>query len=174
MSQDAASHVADVNWPRPAAPGPELRALKRFHRDVTWTGRVRAAEPVPEMTAIGQGRFHSSADGLWIIGEFSQDQYSDGQKVTSWSAHYIAGWDVARRCYVAFAADSNGRSVPFTGTVDGDRFVITSDGANIGGAPVRLRMIWDASMPEVMTWRNEMSIADGSWSLIEEYQMRPL
>jgi hypothetical protein len=26
----------------------------------------------------------------------------------------------------------------------------------------------------VMTWRNEMSIGDGPWGLIEEYQMRPL
>ena len=172
---DAMSHPGSrVNWPVPAAPGSELRALERFHRDVTWTGRVRAAGSVPEMTAQGQGRFRSSADGLWIIGEFSQDQYFQGRKVTSWSAHYIAGWDVARRCYVAFAADSNARSVPFTGAIDGDRFVITSDGASIGGAPVRLRMIWDATEPEVMTWRNEMSIGDGPWGLIEEYQMRPL
>jgi hypothetical protein len=35
-------------------------------------------------------------------------------------------------------------------------------------------MIWDASEPNVMIWQNEMSIADGPWSLIEEYQMRPL
>ena len=158
----------------PATPGPELQALKRFHRDVTWTGRVRAAGPMPEMTATGQARFRSSTDGLWIIGEFSQDQYYDGRKVATWSAHYIAGWDVARRCYVAFAADSNGRSVPFIGTIDGDRFVIVSDDANIGGAQVRLRMIWDASNPDAMTWLNEMSIADGPWNLIEDYQMRPL
>ena len=174
MSQYAIPPVPDVTWPKPAVPGPELQALKRFHRDVAWTGRVRAAGPVPEMTAIGEGRFHSSADGLWIIGEFSQDQYFAGQKVTSWSAQYIAGWDLARRCYVAFAADSNGRSVPFTGAIENDRFVITSEGASIGGAPVRLRMIWDATTPDVMSWRNEMSIADGPWSLIEEYQMRAL
>lgn len=94
--------------------------------------------------------------------------------VTSWSAQYIAGWDLARRCYLAFAADSNGRSVPFTGAIENDRFVITSEGASIGGAPVRLRMIWDATTPDVMSWHNEMSIADGPWSLIEEYQMRAL
>jgi hypothetical protein len=72
-----------------------------------------------------------------------------------------------------FAADSNGRCVPFTGAIEGDRFTITSDGATIGGAPVRLRMVWEASDPEVMTWRNEMSVAGGPWALIEEYEMMP-
>lgn len=164
----------DIAWPMPMRPGPEIAALKRFHRNVTWTGRVQAAGNVPEMTAQGRGTFRWDVNGLWVIGDFAQDQYHEGRKVTEWSAHYVAGWDTSRRCYVAFAADSNGRSVPFTGQIEGDRFIITSDGASIGGAPVRLRMIWDARDPAVMTWRNEMSIAGGAWVLIEEYDMKPV
>lgn len=174
MTQTATTTgVAEPSWPMPQGPGPETEALKRFHRDVSWTGLVKANGAVPEMTAQGRGTFRWVGDGLWVIGEFFQDQFHDGRKVTEWSAHYIAGWDYSRRSYVAFAADSNGRAVPFTGAIDGDRFVITSDGATIGGAPVRLRMIWDLTDPASMRWSNEMSVADGPWMLIEEYDMRP-
>lgn len=173
MTQAHRAQTAEAKWPAPITPGPELEALKRFHHDVTWTGHVRAAGDVPEMTATGEGRFHTTPNQLWIVGEFFQDQYYQGRKVAEWSAHYVAGWDTARHCYVAFAADSNGRSVPFTGAIEGDRFVITSDGAVIGGAPVRLRMIWDASNPATMTWRNEISVTEGPWTLVEEYDMVP-
>jgi hypothetical protein len=163
-----------LEWPEPLRPGPETAALRRFHRDVTWTGTVKATPTTPEMTAKGRGTFRWSPDGLWVIGEFAQDQFYGGDKVTTWSAHYVAGWDYSRRAYVAFASDSNGRAVPFTGKIEGDQFIITSDGATIGGAPVRLRMIWDASDPAVMHWRNEMSLEGGAWMLIEEYEMRPM
>lgn len=159
-------------WPLPQTPGPETEALTRFHRNVTWRGTVKAGGTVPEMTAIGHGTFRWIGGGLWVVGEFRQDQFHEGRKVTEWNAHYIAGWDYSRRVYVAFAADSNGRCVPFTGEIDGDRFTITSDGATIGGAPVRLRMIWDLS-GQPMRWRNEMSVAQGPWTLIEEYDMQP-
>lgn len=167
------SEAQTYAWPMPLLPGPETRALAQFHRDVTWTGTVKATPQTPEMTAEGRGTFRWSGDGLWVIGEFAQDQFHQGRKVTSWSAHYVAGYDYSRRAYVAFACDSNGRAVPFTGRVDGDTFTITSDGATIAGAPVRLRMIWEAAPPQGLRWRNEMSVANGPWSLIEEYDMRP-
>jgi hypothetical protein len=139
-----------------------------------WSGVVKAVGDVPEMTARGRGKFRWTPDGLWIVGDFRQDQFYNGKKVTRWTAHYVAGWDVARRQYVAFAADSNGRSVPFTGQIDGDTFTIVSDGAMIAGAPVRLRMMWDATDPSAIQWRNEMSISDGPWTLVEEYEMRSI
>ncbi len=173
MTAIAATEDTSPVWPLPQLPGPETEALRRFHRDVSWTGTVKANGAVPEMTAVGWGRFRWVSDGLWVVGEFQQDQFYEGQKVAEWSAHYVAGWDYSREAYAAFAADSNGRCVSFTGTIEGDRFTITSDGATIGGMPVRLRMIWDASSPGVMNWRNEMSVAEGPWTLVEEYEMRP-
>lgn len=172
LATDAAQ--SQPQWPLPQHPGPETEALRRFHRDVTWTGTVKATGTTPEMTAEGRGTFRWINRGLWVVGEFEQDQYYEGHRVTDWRAHYIAGWDYSRRTYVAFAADSNGRCVPFTGAIEGDRFVITSDGATIGGAPVRLRMIWDLSHSARMLWRNEMSVADGPWVLVEDYEMRPI
>lgn len=163
----------EIAWPTAVRPGPETAALRRFHRDVTWTGVVKAAGGLPEMTAKGSGTFRWTNDGLWVIGDFAQDQFHDGRQVGTWSAHYIAGWDVARAGYVAFATDSNGRSVAFSGVIAGDTFTITSDPLQIGGAPVKLRMIWDISDPAVARWTNEMSIAGGPWTLVEEYEMRP-
>jgi hypothetical protein len=170
---DTEAPASAPDWPSPLRPGPQTDALRRFHRNVTWSGTVKANGNVPEMTAIGNGTFSWAVGGLWIVGEFQQEQFYNGRKVTEWNAHYIAGWDYSRGSYVAFAADSNGRCVPFTGSIEGDRFTITSDGATIGGAPVRLRMIWDLSNPQRMRWSNEMSIAEGPWQLIEEYDMRP-
>jgi hypothetical protein len=118
--------------PQPLRPGPETRALRRFHRDAAWTGTIEATPLSPAMTARGTGRFRWSSCGRWDLGRFRQDQFHDGRKVTEWSAEYLAGWDAARRTYVAFAADSNGRSVPFTGVVEGDRFTITSEGPAMG------------------------------------------
>lgn len=107
------------------------------------------------MTPKGRGTFRWSPDGLWVIGEFAQDQCYQGRKVTSWSAHYAVGYDYSRQANVAFACGSNGRAVPFTGRVEGDTFTIPSDGATIGGAPVALRIIWELSNPQLLRWRNE-------------------
>jgi hypothetical protein len=44
---------------------------------------------------------------------------------------------------------------------------------SLEGAAARLRFTWDASDPDVILWRNEMSLDEGSWFLIEEYAMVP-
>jgi hypothetical protein len=33
--------------------------------------------------------------------------------------------------------------------------------------------VWDLSDPKHPNWRNEMSVGDGSWFLIEEYELTP-
>lgn len=116
------SNAPRIAWPTPVSPGAQTKALERFHRDVTWTGTVKATPTAPEMSATGRGTFRWSRDGLWIVGEFQQDQFYQAEKVTQWSAHYVAGFDYSRQQYVAFACDSNGRSVPFTGLIEGDTF----------------------------------------------------
>lgn len=65
----------EIAWALPLQPSAEAAALKRFHRDVTWTGRVRAVGGVPEMTAVGRGTFRWEVGGLWVVGAFKQDQY---------------------------------------------------------------------------------------------------
>jgi hypothetical protein len=52
--------------------------------------------------------------------------------------------------------------------------VATTRTATARGTPgPGLRFTWEASDPGVITWRNEMAAADGSWFLIEEYEMVP-
>lgn len=173
---DPSSSVAQpgYSWPSRQLPGPQTEALKRFHRDMAWVGTVKATPVTPEMTATGRGTFRWTDDGLWVMGSFAQEQFHAGRQVASWSAQYLAGYDYSRQTYVAFAADSNGRAVPFTGVVTGDLFIITSDGATVAGAPVRLRMTWDLSSSSQMKWRNEMSLGNEVWQLVEEYEMRAL
>ncbi len=57
----------------------------------------------------------------------------------------------------------------YRGQLDGDRLIFES----LADAGIRLRFTWDASDPDVITWRNEMTTGDGTWFLIEEYPMVP-
>ena len=64
--------------PRPAAVGEEMAALRRFYRDVTWTGTITEGGMgigSPEMTAVGRGTHQSIQGGRWIVGTYEQDQF---------------------------------------------------------------------------------------------------
>ena len=39
---------------------------------------------------------------------------------------------------------------------------------SVGGPPVRIRLTWELAGP-ALTWRNEMAVGGGPWSLVEEY-----
>ena len=63
---------------KPIPPGPEMEALARFHRDVTWTGSIEEGgmgPGTPAMTAIGSGTHRLIQDGRWIVGDYEQDQF---------------------------------------------------------------------------------------------------
>jgi hypothetical protein len=66
--------------------------------------------------------------------------------------------------------DNNGVAFIFLGELKGDQLVMESS----GDVPVRLRFTLDAKDPEAVTWKNEMSVGGGPWSLIEEYVMTPV
>jgi hypothetical protein len=57
----------------------------------------------------------------------------------------------------------------YRGRIDGDRLIFES----LEDAGGRLRLTWDASDPDVIIWRNEMTTGAGTWFLIEEYRMVP-
>jgi hypothetical protein len=56
------------------------------------------------------------------------------------------------------------------GSIRGDRLLFES----IGDASNRLRLIWDASDPNEILWRNEMSLNGGPSTLVEEYRCTPI
>ncbi|HET9985915.1 MAG TPA: DUF1579 family protein [Longimicrobiales bacterium] len=159
--------------PRPVAPGPEMEALARFHRDVTWSGRIVAGgmgPGTPEMTAIGRGTHQRIQDGRWIVGSYEQDQFlPDGTFVLTWQLHWVAGWDPAAREYRATVADCYGHAEVMRGRIEGDRLHFESTGE----PPVRIRLLWDLSDPAHVVWRNELSVGGGPWSLVEEYVCTP-
>ncbi|HEX5811214.1 MAG TPA: DUF1579 family protein [Pseudonocardia sp.] len=158
--------------PLPIAPGPEMAALRRFHRDTTWTGTIRAGgmgQGSPAMTARGRGSHHDIQDGRWIVGDYVQDQeLVDGTPVLTWQLHWVAGWDPAAGEYRATIADCYGHADVLHGHIDGDRMEFTS----IGAPPVRIRLTWELVDDEVLRWRNEVGVGDGPWALVEEYVCR--
>jgi hypothetical protein len=158
--------------PRPMKPGAEMVALARFYPDVTWTGTIVAdgmGPGTPTMTGRGRGTHQSIQDGRWIVGTYEQDQFdADGDFVLTWEMLWVVGWDPARNAYRATLADNYGHADVMTGHLDGDRLIFesSSDG-------MRLRLVWDAADPENIIWTNECSIADGPWTLVESYRLRP-
>jgi hypothetical protein len=154
-------------------PGPETAALTRFHFDCTWTGTVEAGmmgPGSPRMEATGQATFAWTDDGLWLRGEFAQDQVAEGRLVLKWSAHYLVGWDPQARDYVAFMADNCGHAGFMRGFIDGDRMVLTTPGSD----PAKFRITWDVTEPGAALWKDEISVEGGPWQLIEEYTMVPM
>lgn len=159
--------------PRPITPGTEMEALARFHRDVTWRGRIAPGgmgPGTPEMTAIGRGTHRRIQDGRWIVGSYEQDQFLlDGAFVLTWQLHWVAGWDPAAGEYRATVADCYGHAEVMRGWIEADRLHFES----IGKPPVRIRLLWDLSDPARLTWRNEVAVGGGAWSLVEEYVCTP-
>jgi hypothetical protein len=160
--------------PRPITPGAEMEALARFHRDVTWEGFIAdggMGPGSPPMTATGRGTHQRIQDGRWIVGSYQQDQFlHDGTYVLTWQLHWVAGWDLAANEYRATLADNYGHAEVMRGLIDGDRLIFES----VAEAPVRIRLVWDLTDPNLLIWRNEMSVAGSPWSLVEQYDCRPM
>jgi len=154
--------------PKPIDAGPEMAALGRFYRDVTWNGVIHAGgmgPGTPAMTGVGRARATAIQDGRWITLDCEQEQFlDDGTFVLKWQLHWVSGWAPEHGEYRAVMADNYGHADVFRGRIEGDRLIFES----IAETGIRLRFTWDASDPDVINWRNEMSAGDGSWFLIEE------
>ena len=159
--------------PQPVGVGPEMAALARFYRDVTWTGAIHEGgmgPGTPAMTGVGRGKVQAIQDGRWIVLDCEQDQFlHDGTFVLTWQLHWVSGWSPEHGEYRAVMTDNYGHAEVYRGRIEGDRLVFES----LEGAAARLRFSWDASDPGVILWCNEMSLDEGSWFLIEEYAMVP-
>jgi hypothetical protein len=143
--------------------------LARFHRDVRWTGTIQAGgmgPGSPAMTATGEGHHHTIQNGLWIVGDYRQDQFlADGTFVLHWQLHWVAGWDPQAGVYRASVADNYGHLEILAGRIDGDLLTFES----IGRPPVRIRLSWHLADHRTTIWRNEVSVHGGPFNLIERY-----
>ena len=159
--------------PQQVMPGPEARSLPLFFHDCTWVGTVYAnmqAPGSPEMEARGGMRCQWIMDGLWLECDGFQDQFVDGEKILTWKLHLVVGWDVAAHEYRAILVDNNGVSALLRGEMDGPKLVMTPlNHLQASGQQVALRFVWDATDPNAVLWRNEVSVAGGPWALIEDY-----
>lgn len=164
---------AAAEVPRPIGAGPEMAALGRFYQDVTWKGVIHPGgmgPGTPAMSGVGHAEAHAIQDGRWIVLDCEQDQFlEDGTFVLKWQLHWVSGWSPENREYRAVMADNYGHADTYRGHIDGDRLIFEP----LKGTGTRLRFTWDASDPDVISWRNEMTTGDGTWFLIEEYLMVP-
>jgi hypothetical protein len=64
--QDSMAPRRDAAVPEPIGVGPEMAALSRFYRDVTWKGTIHAGgmgPGTPAMTGVGRGKVQAIQDG---------------------------------------------------------------------------------------------------------------
>ena len=159
--------------PKPLKAGPEMAALSRFFRDVTWRGVIHEGgmgPGTPAMTGAGHSTARHIQDGRWIVMDAQQDQFlGDGTFVLRWQLHWVSGWAPEHGEYRAVMTDNYGHADVYRGHIDGDRLIFES----MADTGTHLRFTWDASKPGVITWRNEMAVGGGPWFLIEEYAMTP-
>lgn len=159
--------------PRPATPGAETDALRRFHRDGTWSGKIHPGgmgPGTPGQIAVGEARHRWIQDGRWVVGEYQQDQLlEDGTFILKWELHWVCGWDPMASEYRATIADNYGRADVLRGRVEGDLMIFES----FEGKVPMIRLTWDASSPDVIAWKNEMSIDGTTWMLVEDYEIVP-
>ena len=159
--------------PRPRTPGPEMAALDRFYTNVTWTGAIEPngmGPGSPAMTARGRGVHSRLHDGLWIVGDYRQDQFlTDGTFVLTWRLHWVTGRDTDAGQYRATLNDNYGHADVMRGRIDGDRLIYETPDER----PVRLRLTWDLTDPAAPVWTNEVCLGGDLWQLVESYRMRP-
>jgi hypothetical protein len=171
--EDSVTGHPSSTIPRPRTPGREIAALARFYVDMSWSGTIEPdgmGPGTPAMRARGSGVRHRIHDGLWIVGDYRQDQFlPDGTFVLTWQLHWVTGWDADAAEYRATLNDNYGHADVMRGRIEGDRLVYES----IGDSPMRLRMTLDVADPQAAVWTNELSEAGGPWRLIERYRMTP-
>ena len=159
--------------PKPAVAGHEMEALVRFHPDVNWTGVIEEngmGPGSPRMVATGRGCHREIQGGLWIVGDYEQDQFlEDGTFVLKWELHWVAGWDESNGEYRATHSDNFGHAGVMRGSIEDDRLTFES----IGDSPAKIRLVWDAGEKSDLVWTNEVSLAGGPWILVETYHLTP-
>ena len=160
--------------PRPIDVGPEMQTLRRFFKDVAWTGRIHEGgmgPGTPAMSGVGRAAVSEIQDGRWIAMDAEQEQFlEDGTFVLRWQLHWVSGWAPEFGEYRASMVDNYGHAMVYHGWVEANRLVFES----LGDAPVRLRFTWELVEDGVVNWRNEMAVGDGGWFLIEQYPMVPV
>jgi hypothetical protein len=118
----------EVPLPHPRTPGPEMAAVARFYPDLDRDHRARGMGPgSPAMTACGQEVHRRMHGGVWIVGDYRQDQFPlDGTFVITWQLHWVSGWGADAGEYRATLNDNYGHADVMRGRMDGDRLLYES------------------------------------------------
>ncbi len=143
-------------------PGAESAAIAKFFAGTaTWNGKVSAGamgQNSPEMTSKGQAVGKQILGGWWYATDV-QDMVGTGKDAMTWKGHMVVGWDGGAKAYKAYSVDNLGSSAAWTGTLDGDKFVLETD------QPV---MQMGMSMKDRLTW---VLNGDGTANFTDEHQM---
>lgn len=110
-----------------------------------------------------EGKVTSTTKYEWLPGEFFVVGHSDTMMSTGSNKEMsVMGWDDAKKIYTYHSFDSDGEADEATGELNGDTWTWTTD--NMGGAPIKVRlMIKEVSKTEY-TFKMEVSQDGNTWT----------
>lgn len=149
--------------PGPPKPSPEVQKLNYFVG--TWTS---TADMKPSPFGPG-GKASFTEHNEWFPGGFFLVTHSDGEMAGLGKMKGLAtmGWDPNKKMYTYHAADSMGMEESATGTLDGDTWNWTSEGA-FGGKVYKHRYTIKQQTPTEYAFKFEQSEDGMTWNTIME------
>jgi len=145
--------------PEPPKPGPEHQKLAYFVGRWTIEGTM---QPGP----MGPGGPMSGTDTCeWFAGGWHIVCKSDGRSPAG-EMHglNLLGYSAERKRYTYYGIDNSGFGDGATGELVGDTWNWESE-STYGGQPVKTKYTIKQLSPDSYTWRMEMSMAGGPWTL---------
>ena len=146
----------------PPKPGPEQQKLAYFVGNWTFEGTM---QPGP----MGPGGKASGSDKCeWFPGGFHLVCRSDGTGPTG-EMHGLSlmGYNAEQQAYTWYGIDNSGFGDGASGQLQGDTWSWQSE-SMMGGQSVKMRYTVVQRSAEAYSWRMEMSMAGGPWTLAGE------
>jgi hypothetical protein len=173
----AADQPAGGAPPEMPKPGAESKALAPFFgKGGTWTGKVSAGAYMPgspEMTSKGKAVCHEAMGGFCYMCDVEETTGS-GKQAMTWKGHMVVGYDMNAKAYHSFTADNMGALNEMDGTLDGNKFVLTTKAPiTVMGQTMDDRLSWEHNSDGTVTFTDEHRPQGGDWALAETSVMHP-
>lgn len=159
-------------------PGPESKALAKFFgQSLSWSGKAEAGAMGPdfkETTTHGKAVCHTILGGWWYAMDL-EDTYGSGKAAMTWRGHQLVGYDPGTKSYRAAMVDNTGTLTTWSGTLDGDTFVLeTPEPVMLMGQMLKDRFTFARNADGTFTFKDEHQAVGADWQLVESGTLRPM
>lgn len=158
----AAAPVLSAQAPQPAKPGPEIQKLAYFAGKWTSTGDMKPGPMGPG------GKMTATSNCEWFQGGFFLVCNGEGTSPGGPMKNVgVIGYNGERRRYTYYGFDNQGHGDPSYGQLSGETWTWEGE-SMMGGQTVKQRYIITQKNADSYTWKWEMSVGGGPYTLVAE------